>query len=80
MFCVFAVYITSCFRQPATTQIFWCVYHGRQLGFEIKYVILDPVRTIPAEFENGMKFLRLGLRSHDAGMKLCETVTLSVRV
>ena len=48
---------------------------------EIAVLILDPVHTIPAEFENGMKFLRLeGLRSHDAGMKLCETITLTVRV
>jgi hypothetical protein len=41
----------------------------------------DPVHTIPAEFENGTKFLRLGVAfTRDAGMKKCETVTQTVSV
>jgi hypothetical protein len=53
---------------------------ARYTFLKIKAVFQDPVPTIPAEFENGTKFLRLGLRPHDAGMKKCETVTQTVRV
>ncbi len=41
---------------------------------------LDPVQTMPAEFENGTNFLRLGVVLTIPAVKKCATVTLTVRV